>query len=64
MITFTAQDNDRGRAVAVAHPLAGIGDIRQAGVAIAPQKRGHLGLDRGLQQQLRAQPRYFFNRAG
>ena len=51
MITFTAQDNHRGRAVPITHSGAGVLAARGAFVAVATQVSGHLGLDRGLQQQ-------------
>ena len=51
MTTFTAQDNHRGRAVPITHSGAGVLAARGAFVAVATQVSGHLGPDRGLQQQ-------------
>ena len=46
---------DRGRAVPIAHSRSGVLAGSAAFVAFAAQKRRHLALDRGLQQQLGSQ---------
>src|SRR5437588_3677313 len=46
---------DRGRAVPVAHSRSGVLAGSAAFIAFAAQKRRHLALDRGLQQQLGSQ---------
>jgi len=63
LIISSAQDNHRGRAVAVVHPDAGILAGRGPLVALLFQKRARLGLDRSLQQQPRTEPGHLLNRS-
>ena len=54
---------DRGRAIPVAHPRMRVPTGRGPLIAVPPQECGHLGLNRALQQQLRAQLGDPLNRA-